>query len=114
MDPNEALKQIRAVAEQVMGGDRDASYEMVGLFRALDVWLSNGGFSPDDWADKQNDSVAMLEDIRRFFLSVASLQSTEGRDLDVQRYRVQASAIELAIKIMTGEERMPEFRLSTV
>lgn len=54
MDPNETLKQIREVLGLIdtendpvrIGYAYDALVELV---RALDEWLTSGGFPPRDW-----------------------------------------------------------------
>jgi hypothetical protein len=52
MDPNETLRLIR---DQIIESDESGIefYEpnyVAELFVALDDWLSNGGFLPEDWA----------------------------------------------------------------
>ncbi len=53
MDPNEALKQIRAiVTESARTGDLPDSDQVETLLErveALDNWLSHGGFLPKAW-----------------------------------------------------------------
>lgn len=57
MDPDEALRRLRASAAKVreemskgFGGDpMDDVSDMLNSFEALDVWLSNGGFIPREW-----------------------------------------------------------------
>jgi hypothetical protein len=54
MDPDEALKQLReAMAERDTGKRKRARKysqdEIVDLFQALDQWLMQGGFLPQDW-----------------------------------------------------------------
>lgn len=58
MDPNETLKIIRKLMNQWEDGLSPASREDVEAFLdevcehviALDEWLTNGGFRPDDWS----------------------------------------------------------------
>ena len=60
MDPNAALEQVRALIRQVESQEhrppnsaeyhkRDAE-DLADAFRALDGWLSGGGFKPADWS----------------------------------------------------------------
>ena len=44
MDPNETLRMLRRAIER---REIDAIED---LFDALDIWLSSGGFLPDDWS----------------------------------------------------------------
>lgn len=55
MDPNEALKQIRAIVAQDNDAemDEDAFYRLKILFEGLDHWVSHGGFLPVDWDRKR-------------------------------------------------------------
>lgn len=46
MDPNETLKQIRALDEE---GNSD---EAMMLFHHLDDWMGRGGFLPQAWVSK--------------------------------------------------------------
>lgn len=56
MDPNVALSGIRNKATQIETDDgslimaRHEVMALVELFRALDEWLSMGGYRPDDWS----------------------------------------------------------------
>ena len=69
MDPNEALRQLRALAAKVITSvdayegldeaDEEELEEMAlageslaSQFQALDEWLSKGGFLPADWRGK--------------------------------------------------------------
>ena len=60
MDPNEALRQLRArftIIDRLLAGlESDEKYirngdlsELIDLFQGLDEWLSKGGFLPDAW-----------------------------------------------------------------
>lgn len=53
MDPNAALEAIRSMVSDVLAGETgDAQYtldELAETFRALDEWLSRGGFKPAAW-----------------------------------------------------------------
>lgn len=49
MDPNATLEELREVLQ---AGETAADIDQVRalvLFSALDDWLSNGGFPPDEW-----------------------------------------------------------------
>ncbi len=51
MDPNETLRRIREIVTT-----RDAHgqrVELCELVRALDGWLTGGGFLPDEWSRKK-------------------------------------------------------------
>ena len=56
MDPNATLEQLRQLAVQVLNPDREdalvdeAAEEMAELVRALDDWISRGGFLPAAWS----------------------------------------------------------------
>lgn len=56
MDPNAALKMMRLRAEELLSGTHtsndeeiDAGLELAEYACALDEWLTNGGFMPEDW-----------------------------------------------------------------
>lgn len=48
MDPNETLKRIRRLTASADLSD-DELEELVTLVKALDDWISKGGFLPDAW-----------------------------------------------------------------
>jgi hypothetical protein len=62
MDPDETLKQLRALASKLkhvqqtddednfLPDQADLAQEYADLFSALDEWLSKGGFLPKAWA----------------------------------------------------------------
>lgn len=53
MDPNETLKRIRTLIAALEAGARDPdgeACELAEAWRALDGWLSKGGFLPAAWA----------------------------------------------------------------
>lgn len=51
MDPNETLRQIRALyAPGAERTDPDGA-ELSELVQALDEWLSRGGFPPEEWRE---------------------------------------------------------------
>lgn len=54
MDPDEALKRCRELAKRVEDATYAEECEVAGLdlaeqFKALDEWLSKGGFAPREW-----------------------------------------------------------------
>lgn len=49
MDPNATLNALR----ELLAGDDG---EVAETFAALDEWLSNGGFLPDDWRKDRDES----------------------------------------------------------
>ena len=52
LDPNKALNRLRELAaiNSFEGVDIDYTFEeMQEHFKALDEWLSRGGFVPDEW-----------------------------------------------------------------
>ena len=52
MDPDAALKEMRALVEEVLNDDdpsEDSAERMSELFDGLDGWISKGGFLPQDW-----------------------------------------------------------------
>lgn len=54
MDVNEALRQMREAITQWhlrgdMAGALDAADKIAEQAHALDEWLSNGAYLPDDW-----------------------------------------------------------------
>jgi hypothetical protein len=53
MDPNETLRALRELVEQVYGDDEgdvnDQLEDFAGYFESLDGWISKGGFLPRDW-----------------------------------------------------------------
>ncbi len=56
MDPNETLRALRELVEQVHNDDEgdvnDQLEDFAGYFEALDGWISKGGFLPREWAKK--------------------------------------------------------------
>lgn len=59
MDPNQTLREIRALARRLDRGGWSsaekavaAGEELATLVQALDEWLSNLGFMPEAWAPK--------------------------------------------------------------
>jgi hypothetical protein len=56
MDPNQALQEIRATAEQIrdapLATERELALEE--SVTALDEWLSKGGFLPEPWRGRQD------------------------------------------------------------
>lgn len=64
MDPNETLRRIREIAQMDVRtwkarGHWTEVEELVEHFRALDSWLSSGGFFPDAWGrDLLREAVA--------------------------------------------------------
>lgn len=54
MDPNAALRVLRELAEASdTANDEDRAamaVEFGDYFRSLDMWLTQGGFKPADWA----------------------------------------------------------------
>ena len=56
MDPDEALKRAREAAQRYKRNiPRDppvAADDLADAFEAIDSWLSNGGFLPQDWQKK--------------------------------------------------------------
>lgn len=61
MDPDQALKDIRHyvnVVERDGGESAPATADaLVESFRALDDWLSTGGFLPSDWQRREISTV---------------------------------------------------------
>lgn len=64
MDPNETLRQIRAITSQLIRGSSGArtierqaelGIELAELSRDLDEWLSKGGFYPQNWANQAHE-----------------------------------------------------------
>lgn len=57
MDPNEALKEMRRLRGELFANgepyDQDTVRMLIEAEDALDVWLSKGGFLPDDWKASQ-------------------------------------------------------------
>lgn len=51
MDPNAALKQLRELADIDAYHNMTAieGQEFIELFKALDDWISKGGFLPEAW-----------------------------------------------------------------
>lgn len=56
MDPNEALSRLRRAlqaygeADAAAPIDAEVADEIYETAKALDTWLSRGGFLPQDWA----------------------------------------------------------------
>jgi hypothetical protein len=53
MDPDECLRTIREIVKRIEEEDDIESDlpELADAFESLDLWLSKGGFLPDDWKD---------------------------------------------------------------
>lgn len=57
MDPNEALKQLRAAVKDILHGEpaccaehgEMSATDLAEKFEALDEWLTMGGFRPEEW-----------------------------------------------------------------
>lgn len=58
MDPNQALRDLRALVEKVLrdgegpegsGVDQDHAHALAEKFNDLDGWISRRGFLPHDW-----------------------------------------------------------------
>lgn len=50
MDPNTTLKEIRRAAYELLNNKSVANADgLLAAWDDLDQWLSNGGFTPDDW-----------------------------------------------------------------
>ena len=52
MDPNEALRQVRAGMPSALNSRSPAISAMAEAFEGLDEWLTSGGFMPVDWSPK--------------------------------------------------------------
>ena len=51
MDPNATLIELRELSLAVLHDTSNlAAYRMAELFQALDEWMLNGSFSPQEWA----------------------------------------------------------------
>ena len=56
MDPDETLKKLRALVEEIREDERDGlditdhEQSVLDLFDGLDQWLTKGGFLPAAWA----------------------------------------------------------------
>jgi hypothetical protein len=53
MDPDEVVRTIREIVQRITEDDHVESDlgELADAFESLDLWLSRGGFLPDDWKD---------------------------------------------------------------
>lgn len=49
MDPNEALRQIRAAIDDWNEYEICDVESLITLVEGLDNWISGGGFLPNDW-----------------------------------------------------------------
>jgi hypothetical protein len=57
LDPDEALKRLRELADKIdspFGFDLAEAKDLAIQFQALDGWLTRGGFLPKDWARSRN------------------------------------------------------------
>lgn len=51
MDPTANLAEQRRIVERIVNGDSSADWSRLAeLVEALDNWISNGGFLPQQWA----------------------------------------------------------------
>jgi hypothetical protein len=53
MDPNETLAQLRRMSEEPRWLVNPIAAKYIEHFEALDSWLSNGGFLPEDWRKRR-------------------------------------------------------------
>lgn len=56
MDPNETLRSLRELVEQVYNEEGDVNDQLedfAGYFEDLDGWISKGGFLPRDWNENR-------------------------------------------------------------
>lgn len=62
MNSNDYLKELRELVEKQMHGmlDDNQVHRMAELVEALDSYLSNGGFLPDDWRPKVTKSTPQM------------------------------------------------------
>lgn len=64
MDPNEVLADLRARCDAVEASFSEevhlAARPLVDSFRALDEWISRGGFLPKDWTWGQHPDTGMV------------------------------------------------------
>lgn len=51
MDPDETLREMRAICSGA-NGDYDDAERLADLFRSLDNWITKGGFLPAAWRKK--------------------------------------------------------------
>jgi hypothetical protein len=58
MDPDEALRLLRAAIGDLAVVNDEAAGEVVEHFTALDGWLSAGGFLPSAWQPKTSSASA--------------------------------------------------------
>lgn len=88
MDPNEALRLIRAHLAQLRVEDKTRDDGWIGrltqqardlgeAFDALDEWLSRDGFQPDDW--RSDDEKQGVRNLARF--TTADAETVIGRPL---------------------------------
>lgn len=60
MDPNEVLRLLRELTETADADEYAANQlyvEVAEKFRALDEWMSKGGFLPDAWLPVRSTSL---------------------------------------------------------
>lgn len=78
MDPTETLEIIREIVatyDSPIAEDADA-FQLAEKFRALDRWLSEGGFPPDAWLGKPSCLGRMRElELRAYRLRRALLEA---------------------------------------
>lgn len=67
MDPDLTLAQARTLIAEAheTGSDFD---DLRDLFVALDGWLSQGGFLPEDWKRSEREAASKLRDARAALL----------------------------------------------
>jgi hypothetical protein len=59
MDPNANLGETRRLLARMLDGDQpndnylDDAQRLAELARALDGWITGGGFLPDEWARRR-------------------------------------------------------------
>lgn len=54
MDPNATLAELRRIAQRNLENEGDLG-RMAELFEALDNWILNGGFLPNNWNKNNHD-----------------------------------------------------------
>lgn len=61
MDPNETLRMLRELSEDITehGATPDKAHALAELFAALDEWLNRGGFLPAAWQTGERAQAAV-------------------------------------------------------
>lgn len=108
MDPNETLRRIRSLVLQIEkdeSGMAHGAEELAELVRALDHWMSRGGFAPYEWVPGR---VACTNG-----LTNGSTEPTPDV-VDYKGHTIRANDDEARYEVTTGSDNEVLFAAATI